>query len=107
MRAAGGFRGGGGRGGGRRSDVRLKHDIVLLGRLDNGLGLYRFGYNGSSTIYVGVLAQEVQRVMPQAVARGRDGYLIVHYERLGLKFESYDQWIKSGAQLPIVARIQR
>jgi len=56
---------------------------------------------------VGVLAQEVQRVMPQAVARERDGYLIVHYERLGLKFESYDQWIKSGAQLPIIARIQR
>ena len=106
MRAAGGFRGGGGRGGGRRSDVRLKHDIVLLGRLDNGLGLYRFGYNGSSTIYVGVLAQEVQRVMPQAVARGRDGYLIVHCERLGLKFQTYDQWIKSGAQLPSSARIQ-
>jgi hypothetical protein len=31
----GGFRGGGGgRGGGRRSDVALKHDIALLGRLD-------------------------------------------------------------------------
>ena len=37
MRAGGGFRGGGGRGGGRRSDIRLKHDIVFLGRLDNGL----------------------------------------------------------------------
>jgi hypothetical protein len=37
----GGMRGGGGGarrggGGGRRSDVRLKHDIVLLGRLDDG-----------------------------------------------------------------------
>src|SRR6516164_8391973 len=31
-------RGGGGRGGGRRSDIALKHDITLLGRLDNGLG---------------------------------------------------------------------
>lgn len=97
MRAGGGFRGGGGRGGGRRSDVRLKHDIVLLVRLDNGLGLYRFSYNGSSKVYVGVLAQEVQRVMPQAVARGTDGYLRVFYEKLGLKFETYDHWIKSGA----------
>src|SRR5262245_65089316 len=40
-------RGGGGRGG-RRSDVALKHDIIFLGRLDNGLGFYRFSYNGSN-----------------------------------------------------------
>jgi len=26
------------------SDVVLKHDIRLLGRLDNGLGFYRFSY---------------------------------------------------------------
>src|SRR5215467_479882 len=40
--------GGGGRGcGGRRSDLALKHDITLLGHLDNGLGLYRFSYVGS------------------------------------------------------------
>src|SRR5689334_10964726 len=32
----GGGRGGGGRGGGRRSDIRLKHDIVLLGYLNDG-----------------------------------------------------------------------
>ena len=52
--------GGGGRGG-RRSDIALKHDIILLGRLDNGLGFYRFSYNGSEQAYVGVMAQEVQR----------------------------------------------
>ena len=41
-------RGGGRRGGGgHRSDITLKHDIVLLGHLDNGLGYYRFSYNGS------------------------------------------------------------
>jgi endosialidase-like protein len=107
MRAGGGGRGGGGRGGGRRSDVRLKHDIVLLGRLDNGLGLYRFAYNGSEKVYVGVLAQEVQQVMPQAVARGNDGYLRVFYEKLGLKFETYDRWIKSGAPIPVGAGMQR
>src|SRR5262245_18001929 len=28
----------------RRSDIELKQDIVLLGRLDNGLGFYRFHY---------------------------------------------------------------
>jgi hypothetical protein len=86
--------------GGRRSDVALKHDIVLLGRLNNGLGLYRFAYNGSDQVYVGVLAQEVQEVMPQAVVRDRDGYLRVHYDKLGLTFQTYRQWIASGAQVP-------
>ena len=112
-RGGGGFRGGGGRGGrgggrggGRRSDVRLKHDIVLLGRLSNGLGFYRFSYNGSGKAYVGVMAQEVQQVVPDAVARGRDGYLLVYYDKLGLKFESYDEWLKSAAKVPIGKRIQ-
>jgi hypothetical protein len=34
----------------------LKHDISLLGHLDNGLGFYRFSYNGSDKAYVGVMA---------------------------------------------------
>ena len=65
---------GGGGGGGRRSDIRLKHDITLLGHLDNGIGFYRFSYNGSDKAYVGVMAQEVQAVMPEAVTRDREGY---------------------------------
>jgi hypothetical protein len=73
---------------------------VLLGRLDNGLGFYRFAYNGSNQLYVGVLAQEVQKVMPQAVERGRDGYLRVYYDMLGLRFQTYRHWIASGAQVP-------
>jgi hypothetical protein len=98
-RGGGGFRGGGGRGG-RRSDIRLKHDIMLLGHLENGLGFYRFSYNGSGKAYVGVIAQEVQQVDPQAVTRGRDGYLRVNYVRLGVKFESYREWLGSGAKIP-------
>ena len=55
----GGHRGGGG-GGRRRSDLRLKHDIVLAGVLSDGLGYYEFVYNGGHTAYVGVMAQEVR-----------------------------------------------
>jgi uncharacterized membrane protein YgcG len=95
----GGFRGGGGRGG-RRSDIRVKHDIVLLGRLSNGMGLYRFAYNGSQKLYVGVIAQEASKIIPQAVAHDRQGYLIVDYSKLGVPFQTYDQWIASGARLP-------
>jgi hypothetical protein len=103
--SGGGGRGGGGRGGGgRRSDVRLKHDIVLLGHLDNGLGFYRFSYNGSEKAYVGVMAQEVDAIMPEAVARDRNGYLRVFYDKLGVPFQSYDHWIATGARIPAPAR---
>ena len=95
-----GFGGRGGRGG-RRSDVALKHDIVRLAYLGNGIGFYRFAYNGSNEVYVGVLAQEVQKVAPEAVVRGRDGYLRVHYDRIGVRFQTYRQWIASGAQMPL------
>ena len=94
----GGFRGGGG--GGRRSDIALKHDVVLLGHLANGLGYYRFSYLGSSKPYVGVIAQEVQSLVPEAVTRGRDGYLRVYYEQLGLKLRTYSDWLAGGAKIP-------
>ena len=81
--------------------MRLKHHIVLLGRLDNGLGYYRFAYHGSNKTYVGVLAQEVQAVSPSAIVKGRDGYLQVLYGKLGLKFQTYDGWMASGAHIPV------
>ena len=84
--------------------MRLKHDVTMIGRLDNGIGFYRFIYNGDDKVYVGVLAQEVQVVMPEAVMRGRDGYLRVFYEKLGLKFQTYDEWIASGAQIPVTTK---
>ncbi|MCA6100829.1 DUF3300 domain-containing protein [Bradyrhizobium australafricanum] len=101
----GGFRGGGG--GGRRSDIALKHDIELLGHLANGLGYYRFSYLGSSKAYVGVMAQEVEQVMPAAVTRGADGYLRVYYDKLGLKFRSYNDWLAAGAKIPSPSEASR
>jgi Chaperone of endosialidase len=83
-----------------RSDIRLKHDITLLGHLDNGLGYYRFSYNGSDKVYVGVMAQEVQSVRPEAVVRGHDGYLWVNYKMLGLRRMTWDQWVASGEKVP-------
>jgi hypothetical protein len=52
------------------------------------------------------MAQEVQTIMPEAVIRGRDGYLNVFYNKLGLKFQTYDWWIASGAHVPTITRIQ-
>jgi len=99
-RGGGGFGGRGGGRGGRRSDFLLKHDIAIIGHLDNGIGLYRFVYNGGHKLYVGVIAQEVQAVRPDAVMRGRDGYLRVFYDRLGVPFETYDAWLASGGRMP-------
>ena len=50
--------------------------------------------------YVGVMAQEVQLIRPDAVTRGRDGYLRVFYDKLGVKFQTYEHWIASGARVP-------
>jgi hypothetical protein len=50
--------------------------------------------------YVGVMAQEVQSVLPRAVVRGDDGYLRVFYDMVGVKFETYDQWVASGGHVP-------
>ena len=89
---------GGGHGGGHHSDVRLKEDIVPLARLDNGLGLYRFRYKGHDhTQYVGVMAQEVEAVEPSAVSRDRNGYLLVDYDRLGLRFMTWSQFVAARA----------
>ena len=38
--------------------------------------------------------------MPEAVVRGSDGYLRVYYDKLGLQFQTYDEWIASGARVP-------
>jgi hypothetical protein len=84
----------------KKSDIQLKHDIALLGRCDSGLGFYRFCYNGSDKVYVGVMAQDVQSTMPEAVVRGKDGYLYVYYERLGLKLQTWDEWVGSGKKIP-------
>jgi hypothetical protein len=72
----------------------------LLGRLDNGLGFYRFRYIGEAQNYVGVMAQEVVRLRPDAVTRGRDGFLRVFYGDIGLRFETYDAWRARGSHVP-------
>jgi hypothetical protein len=79
------------------SDIRLKRDVVLLDRLDNGLGLYRYRYLWSEEIYVGVMAQEVAAVAPAAVRAGAGGYLGVDYARLGLRLQTWREWQASRA----------
>jgi hypothetical protein len=91
--------GGFGFGFGHRSDIRLKEDIVPLGRLGNGIGLYRFRYKGTDhTVYVGVMAQEVQKIVPRAVSRDRDGFLRVDYDQLGIGFMTWNDYVARGGR---------
>ena len=79
------------------SDRRLKRDVVLLGDAGNGIALYRFKYAWSDQVYVGVMAQQVATIVPEAVHPGRDGFLRVDYSRLGLRLQTWDEWRAANA----------
>jgi hypothetical protein len=64
------------------------------------MGLYRFAYNGGQKSFVGIIAQEALKVVPQAVSRDQQGYLRVDYDKVGVPFQTYDHWLASGARLP-------
>lgn len=48
-------------------DIRVKKDIKKVGVLDNGLNIYTFKYIGEDKVNIGVMAQEVEKVNPDAV----------------------------------------
>lgn len=85
---------GGGGGAGGPSDIRLKRDVYAIGHLSNGLPLYRFKYTWSDQEWVGVMAQDVLKVMPQAVSKGAEGYYQVNYQMLGIKLLRYNRWLE-------------
>lgn len=62
------------------SDRRAKQDIERVGSLDNGLPVYAYRYKGSETVQIGLMADEVERVHPEAVAMGADGFKRVRYD---------------------------
>jgi hypothetical protein len=63
------------------SDSRLKKIVRKLGE-KNGFGWYLFKYLGSTALYEGAIAQEVQKVKPEAVTQHANGFLMVNYAAL-------------------------
>eukprot|EP01037_Dinobryon_pediforme_P018326 gene18326-18589_t len=49
------------------SDRRLKRNISQIGILPNGLNLYQYKYVWSESVHTGVMADEVELLMPEAV----------------------------------------
>jgi len=70
-----------GLGGLKKSDIRLKDDIVKVGRL-NGLTIYDFSYKGEKGRFRGIMAQELP-LGSKALHIGNDGFLAVDYGKLG------------------------
>lgn len=62
------------------SDRRAKTDIRRVGKLDNGLPVYSYRYNGQEQTHIGLMADEVQKIHPEAVNVGADGYSRVRYD---------------------------
>jgi hypothetical protein len=62
------------------SDRRLKSNIVRIGTHPIGVGIYEYDIFGGRQI--GVMAQELMEVMPEAVHQHPSGYLMVDYGRL-------------------------
>lgn len=54
--------------GGWLSDRRMKTDIRRLGETEGGVPLYEFRYKAGGPLQIGVMAQDVERTMPAAVA---------------------------------------
>lgn len=66
------------------SDRRLKHDVRRIGTTDKGIPIYTFRYNSDgSSKHVGVMAQDVEKVMPWAVVEMDNGYKAVNYDMVG------------------------
>jgi hypothetical protein len=71
------------------SDRRLKQDIERVGTYYNGLPQYEFAYKHDPTQrYRGVMADEAEAFMPDAVFTGLDGYQRVDYAKLGIEMET-------------------
>lgn len=73
--------------GGAMSDIRTKENIKLIGKTKGGHNLYSFEYKkefkdseyAGHGNFIGVMAQEVEKTIPNAVFVGSDGYKVVNY----------------------------
>jgi hypothetical protein len=69
-------------------DIRTKENIKQIGSMANGLPVYEFEYKpefkaiGGKGKFVGVMAQDVEKVQPKAVIELPSGYKMVNYGAL-------------------------
>ena len=71
------------------SDRRLKVDLKKIGTHSTGLNVYEWEWNAKAFVLgldkhprKGFIAQEVQKVFPEAVFEGTHGYLMIDYSKI-------------------------
>lgn len=64
------------------SDRRLKRNIIKIGATKGGLNVYSYNYVWSKQPQVGVMADEVEKVIPEAVHTHESGYKMVDYSKV-------------------------
>lgn len=64
------------------SDARLKEDAERVGETDDGIPIYRWRYKGDSQVHIGPMAQDVEKVKPDAVLTHSSGYKMLNLEAL-------------------------
>ena len=72
------------------SDARIKENLRPVGQLFNGLTVYAFNFPGEDVTRIGLVAQEVQQQIPQAVRQTEEGLLTVNYD-LASRYEEEEE----------------
>jgi hypothetical protein len=71
----------------KASDIRTKENIKKVGKLTNGLNVYQYEYKpefkdspyAGHGVHIGVMAHEVEKIIPEAVFTTEYGYKAVDY----------------------------
>ena len=72
---------------GKSSDRRLKENIKKIGESISGLGIYKFNYIDKAKQYIGAMADEVIKIVPEAAILGSDGFYSVNYNLIDVDFK--------------------
>ncbi len=64
------------------SDRRLKRDIRKIGKTESGLAIYSYKFKDSPRVHIGVMAQDVEKIAPDAVATTKGGIKLVDYGKV-------------------------
>jgi hypothetical protein len=71
------------------SDISLKENIHFEDKIINNLPIYSFEYKNKSYgdgRFIGVMAQDVEKIYPEAVTINKNGFKMVNYSKIGIEF---------------------
>jgi len=79
------------------SDMRLKRNIVRIGTLFDGTPVYRYCYAGNDVVHIGLMAQDVEKKVPEAV-KEIGSFKLVNYDLATRPaMEAYHEPVRSYA----------